>query len=173
MNVFQLAFTGLLTSVFAVSAIANDGDTDKVRIGTYDSRAIAIAYAPSKFNPVKNNMKKYEQAKTDNDKEKMKMLEDWGKKHQRQLHRQGFSVVPVNDLLAHVKDQIPGVAEKAGVVAIVRYCDFTSDQVEIVDVTDQLIQLFDPSEKTLKWVREIKDQKPVDLDDLSDDHEND
>jgi hypothetical protein len=39
------------------------GDTPKgkkIRIGTYDSRAIAIAYAPSRFNPVREKMAAYQ-----------------------------------------------------------------------------------------------------------------
>ena len=170
MNTLRLALAGLLTAAFSITAMAEDGIKEKIRIGTYDGRAIAIAYAPSKFNPVKEKMQKYEQAKTDGDKEKMKSLEEWGEKHQRQLHRQGFSNLPVHDLLAHVKDEIPAVAKQAGVVAIVSKCDFTSDEVEVVDVTDRLVGLFDPSERTLKYVKEIKGQKPVDLDDLKEDH---
>lgn len=141
-------------------------ESAKVRIGVYDSRAIAIAFAPSKYNPVKENMKKYQRAKADGDKNKVKKLEEWGKKHQRQLHRQGFSIVPVNDLLEHVKEEMEGVAKKANVDAIVRKCDFVGNNVEVVDVTDELVKLFDPSEKTWKFVRSIKDKPGVDLDEV-------
>jgi hypothetical protein len=154
-------------------SIAEDGNPEKIRIGTYDSRAIAIAYAPSKFNPVKANMEKYNVAKIAGDKKKMKELEAWGEKHQRQLHRQGFSNLPVHDLLSHVKDQLPTVAKEAGVIAIVAKCDFTSETVEVVDVTERLVELFDPSEKTLKYVREIKNVKPIDIDELDDTHKDD
>ena len=107
----------MILAVVAHSALV--ADEEKVRIGVYDNRAIAIAFAASKFNPVSEQMKKYEAAKKAGDKEQMDKLEAWGKKHQRQLHRQGFGRVPVNDLLAHVKDQLPEVAKRNRVQAIV------------------------------------------------------
>ena len=158
--------TLLLLAMVPVSLHAYGQEGTKTRIGTYDSRAIAIAYAPSKFNPVAENMKAYEKAKAAGDEKRMEELEQWGKKHQRQLHRQGFAIVPVTDLLDHVEDKLPEVAQAAGVVAIVRACDFQSDQVELVDVTDRLVELFDPSEKTLENARSIRTKPPVDLDDL-------
>ena len=160
-----LSLSLILISWCLPGFVLGDGN-DKIRIGVYDSRAIAIAFAPSKYNPVKEKMKKYQQAKADGDKKKMKELEEWGKKHQRQLHRQGFSIVPVDDLLEHVKDQMDDVAKKVNVVVIVRKCDFVGNNVEIVDVTDQLVELFNPSEKTLKFVRSIKDKPGVDLDEV-------
>lgn len=138
----------------------------KIRLGVYDNRAVAIAYAPSKFNPVRKKMEEYKKAKAAGDSERMKELEQWGEKHQRQLHRQGFARVPVDDLLAHVSDELPEVARRAKVDAIVWRSDYSMPGVEVVDVTDELVKLFDPSEKTLKTVEEIKKHKPVDLDEL-------
>ncbi len=133
-------------------------------VGVYDSRAIAVAYAPSKYNPAGSKIKEYNEAKADGDTKRAKELEAWGEKHQRQLHRQGFGRVPVNNLLAHVKDKLPEVASKAGIDVIARQCDYTSQNVEVVDITKKLVLLFDPSEKTLKIVEELKKHAPVDLD---------
>jgi hypothetical protein len=47
-------------------------------------------------------------------------------------------------------------------------CDFTGDQVELVDVTDDLVKLFDSSEKTLQSVREIRKIKPMKLTAIAD-----
>ena len=58
----------------------------KVRVGIYDNRAIAIAYAASSFDPVSGKMKEYEAAKQAGDKKRVKELESWGKAHQRLLH---------------------------------------------------------------------------------------
>jgi hypothetical protein len=158
-------FACFLSGGVLTGAVLGD-ENQKIRIGVYDSRAIAIAYAPSKYNPVSEKMKEYRQAKADDNQKKMKELEEWGQKHQRQLHRQGFSFVPVGDLLENVKDQMSAVAKKAKVVAIVRKCDFVGENVEVVDVTDQLVELFGPSEKTWKTVRSIKDKPAVDLDEI-------
>ena len=139
---------------------AND---KKVRIGTYDSRAIAIAYAHSRFNPVKEKWAAYEKAKATGDREKIKELEAWGQEHQRQLHFQGFSRVPVDDLLAPVKDGVAKLARERNLAAITMGCDFTGKEVELVDVTDDLVKLYDPSEKTLKTARSVRAVKPVPL----------
>ena len=135
----------------------------KVRIGTYDSRAIAVAYAASRFNPVKEKMAAYEKAKAAGDSAKMKELEAWGQEHQRQLHFQGFSRVPVDDLLAPVKDGVAKLARERNLAAITMSCDFTGAQVELVDVTDDLVKLYDPSEKTLKMARGVRAVKPAPL----------
>jgi hypothetical protein len=133
----------------------------KVRIGTYDSRAIAIAYAHSRFNPVGEKMAAYEKAKAAGDREEIKELEAWGQEHQRQLHFQGFSRVPVDDLLAPVKDGVAKLARERKLAAITMNCDFTGGQVELVDVTDDLVKLYDPSEKTLKRARAVRAVKPA------------
>ena len=162
---------GILFSVATGSSTARADDSKKLRVGIYDNRAIAVAYAPSKYNPVSSKMKEYKEAKAAGDTERAKQLEAWGEKHQRQLHRQGFGRVPVDDLLAHVKDQLPEVARKAGVNVIAWGCDYAAPNVEQVDVTDELVKLFDPSEKTLKIVAQIKNHKPADLDEIEHNHE--
>jgi hypothetical protein len=135
----------------------------KVRIGTYDSRAIAVAYAASRFNPVKEKMAAYEKAKAAGDRATMKELEAWGEQAQRQLHFQGFGRVPVDDLLAPVKDKVAKLARERRLAAITMSCDFTGGQVELVDVTDDLVKLYDPSEKTLKSARAVRGTKPAPL----------
>jgi len=154
-----------LASVGVASA-AELGTKQKLRIGTYDSRAIAIAYAPSSFNPVKAKMADYEKAKAAGDLPRMKELETWGMQHQRQLHFQGFGRAPVDDLLAHVKAQVEKIGREKQLAAIVMTCEFTADNVEIVDVTDDLVKLFNPTEKTLEHVRAIRKVKPIPLVDL-------
>jgi ribosomal protein S8E len=145
---------------------AQEPKADRIRIGTYDSRAIAIAYAASDYNPVKEKMKEYDQAKAAGDQQRIKELEAWGEKHQRQLHRQGFANVPVHELLAQVKAKLPDIAKAHRLTAIVRQCDFVLENVEVVDVTQELVALFDPSEQVLKNVAMIKDKPYADLDEL-------
>jgi hypothetical protein len=149
---------------------ATAADAELIRVGIYDSRAIAIAYAPSKFNPAREKMRQFKKAKDDGNEKLMKELENWGEKHQRQLHRQGFAFVPVGDLLSHVEDKLPEVAERADVVAITRSFNFSTPSVEVVDVTDELVKLFDPSEKTLKTIQSIRGKRAVDLDELEQHH---
>ena len=145
--------------------------TAKTRIGTYDSRAIAIAYAPSRFNPVSQKRRELEEAKAASDETRVAELEAWGPAHQRALHRQGFGRVPVDDLLAHVAERLPEAARAAGVDAIVFQCDWSASGVEVVDVTGALVALFDPSPKTLATIEELRKHDPLDLDQIERGHE--
>ncbi len=163
------ALTGMSANADSQAQVRSQSNTE-LRIGTYDSRAIAIAYAHSKYNPVGEKMKVYKQAKKNGDTKLVKECEEWGEKHQRQLHRQGFGRIPVDDLLEHVKDQLPAVAQQAGVDAIVFDCNFNAEGVEVIDITMELAMLFDPPERALKSIKEIKNHDPVDLDDLDHDH---
>ena len=135
-------------------------------MGTYDTRGVAIAYAASKYNPVGEKQAEHEKAKAAGDTARMHELEQWGEKHQRQLHRQGFGRVPVGDLLEPVKDRLAAVAAKAGVEVIASSCDYSSGNVETIDITLQLVALYDPSEQTLRYAKEITHQPVVDLDAL-------
>lgn len=163
-----LAFLLLAASVAALSAQRGRGDQPAVvtKVGTYDTRAIAIAYAPSKYNPVAAKMQEHKAAKEAGDQAKVKELEAWGEKHQRALHRQGFGRVPVDDLLAPVADQLARVAQENGVSVITASCNYVAPGVEVVDVTDALVALYEPSEKTRKYAEQIRSVDPVDLDDI-------
>jgi hypothetical protein len=144
------------------------GKGEKLRIGTYDNRAVAVAYAASKFNPVRDKMAAYEKAKAANDEAQMKELRAWGERFQRQLHFQGFGHVPVGDLLAPVKDDVAALARRQRLAAVTMECDYTAANVELVDVTEDLVKLFAPSERTLKMAREVRQAKVVDLIKLAD-----
>jgi hypothetical protein len=140
----------------------------KVRIGTYDNRSIAVAYAASRHNPVKEKVADYERAKAAGDRDAVKELESWGQSHQRLLHFQGFGHVPVADLLEPVQDGVKEVAKRRGLAAITMACDVTAGNVELVDVTEDLVKLYDPTEKTLKTALGVRSAKPVDLIRLAD-----
>jgi hypothetical protein len=162
------SFLGLCGAVLlgCMSMAGPQSTPKKLRVGTYDNRAVAVAYASSRYDPVKEKMAEHERAKAAGDTEQMKALELWGESHQRALHRQGFSAVPVDDLLAKVEARLPEAAAKAGVDVIVYRCNYASSQVEVVDVTDQLVALFEPSSKTLSTISELRKQAPIDLDEV-------
>lgn len=134
----------------------------KIRVGVYDSRAVAVAYAPSKFNNgVSDLMTEYKEAEKNNDKEKMKTLKMMGSKSQDKLHMQGFGDYPVDDIMEKIMDSLPEVAKAANVDVITRRVAFSSPDVEIVDITKEIIKPFNPSDKTLKTIEELQKTKPL------------
>ena len=166
--VTSTAALGLLTSgtVFAQT------QTNKVRIGVYDSRAVAIAYANSAEGreSMKTAQTDYQKAKATKDEKKMKEIESRMKLQQRRLHEQGFSTGSVSSTMAKVKDALPEVARKAGVQAIVSKWElnYQSPEVEVVDVTDELVALFHVNEKGREWAKQIKDKPPVPIEQITD-----
>lgn len=139
----------------------------KLRVGVYDSRAIAIAYGNSDYLPAREMKQKYRAAKEAGDEARVKELETWGQDHQKKLHFQGFGRVPVTDLLELVKDRIPDVAKTAGVDVIAFECNYTGSNVEVVDITEELALLFLPNEKALTWLKEVRQVEPLSLIELA------
>jgi hypothetical protein len=139
----------------------------KVRIGTYDNRAVAVAYAASRFNPVREKAAEQDAAKRAGDKEKLKALEAWGERHQRMLHVQGFCRVPVTDLLEPVSEKLRALVKEQDLAAIVMSCDVAAPDVELVDVTEQVVELFEPSAKTRQVAQKVRGAKPASLLDVA------
>jgi len=139
----------------------------RLRVGTFDSRAVAIAYGGSEeFNQgIKKLMEEYKKAKAEGNEKKIKELEAKGRDAQVQMHMQGFSTASVSEFLAHIKDQLPAIAKEAGVDLMVSKWDlvYQSPDAEFVDVTDLIIKPFHPSEKVLKWIESLKDHPPISL----------
>ena len=55
---------GLCVSLWYAGAVGANATTPKLCVGVYDSRAIAVAYAPSKYNPVSQKMQQLQQAQS-------------------------------------------------------------------------------------------------------------
>jgi hypothetical protein len=147
--------------------------TNQMRIGVYDSRAIAIAYGNSaEFQQsMKSVRADYEKAKADKDDKKMKEIDARMRLKQRRAHEQGFSTGSVAGCMAKIKDALPGVAKKAGVQAVVSKWElnYQAPGVEVVDVTEELTALFHPNEKVQGWLKDVKNHAPVPLEEITDD----
>lgn len=161
----------LLAFLGDTPARVQEATTSEVRVGTYDNRAIAVAYAASRFNPVAEKMQLHKQAKQAGDLARVAELEAWGERHQRQLHRQGFARVPVDDLLEPVKTGLAEVARTQDLDLIAWSCDYAREGVQVVDVTDAVVALFEPSAKTLATVAQVREHAPVGLDEVESGHD--
>ncbi len=143
---------------------------DAIRVGTYDSRAIAVAYVHSGWGNERYEAKKKEmdKAKAAGDTEKIAELKAWGKAQQHKKHLQGFSTAPVHEYLEKVKKDLPKVAKSANVDVIVSKWefDYRSKKAKTVDVTDAIVKLYNPGEKTLKTIEELRKHKPVTEEDM-------
>jgi hypothetical protein len=152
-------------SFAAAEQPAEKSDKTEVRVGVFDSRAVAVAYAHSDWNAkrLKAKIPEMEKAKAAGDTKKIEELDKWGKAQQAKLHRQGFGTAPVHDLLKHVKDEIPQIAKETGVDIIISKWDvvYQNPSVELVDITDKIVEPFRPSQKTLSIIKDLVKQPPV------------
>lgn len=169
MSVFVLSL-GAIYVAHSVQRVQAAEKKKLLRVGVYDSRGIAIAYANSAHWEAILAEKKaaLEQARKDNDTEKIKDLESWGSQSQAKAHQQGFGTAPVHDYLAVVKDKIPGVAKEAGVDVIISKweVDYIATDADVVDVTMELAKLFEPREKAYEWIEQMKDIEPISREEL-------
>lgn len=172
MNRITIAVVAALAACLALAEVsqtsANSSTPSKIRIGVYDTRAIAIAWAASGYNPVKEKIADLRTARAAGDQRKVKELEAWGPAHQRLLHFQGFGRVPVADLLLPVRTEIARLAREKGLAAITMECDHVATNVELVDITDALVELYKPSDRTRQTVRSMRNVKPLGLLELAD-----
>jgi hypothetical protein len=108
--------------------MAGDGvvtNSTPVRIGVYDSRAVAYAHFWSGpyQSKLKEQMAAARAAKQAGDTARFKKLDATLRQTQDQLHRQVFSTAPADDALAALKGQIPEIEKQAGVTALVSRWD--------------------------------------------------
>lgn len=168
--VIALAVLIGVTSVHAGETATAGMTAPKIRVGTYDNRAVAIAWVRSDLNNLSELGKELEAAKKAGDQKKIDELNELGTALQRKLHFQGFGHVPVTDLLEVVEGRLDEAAEAAGVDAIVFECNYAGEGVEVVDVTDAVVELFEPTPETWKVIRDIRTHDPVPLEDIDHEH---
>lgn len=141
-----------------------------LRIGIYDSRALAIAYYQSPpgqkwFQELKSESAT---AKAANDAQKLKELEAAAIAMQELMHEQGFSTGSVSNIINVIKDKLPGIAKQAGVPLLVSKWDvvYHDPSIEYIDVTLPLVRLLAPEEKALKLIENLKNHDPVPIETL-------
>ena len=174
-------FATLALSALAVgsAALARQGNASaappapadaRVRLGTYDSRAVAIAYGRSKpfLDRVSELRAQHARARETGDQKAAERLAKEAQELQLRIHLQGFSNAPVDDVLAHIADRLPEVAQRRGVAAIVSSADYRDDaRVEVVDVTDDLTSLFEPDAQTQKVIADLMRQPPLPIEQVA------
>jgi hypothetical protein len=142
-------------------------DKARERIGIYDSRAVAVAYAGSAFQVRKmqgltTQLKKAREA---GDAKEVSRLEAEGKEWQATLHQQGFGTAPVDDILTNIASDLPKIREAAGVTALVSRWNQAElgnhPRAEQVDVTMKLVDAFHPTAKQRKYAIEIQKKSPA------------
>jgi hypothetical protein len=155
----QLVFLTLSFALAACSDAPNLSDSNPgERVGTYDGRAVAIAYAGSyRFKKWMQSFRaKHSRAKEAGDSTEVKALEAMIQRQQDTFHGQAFRGESIDDILALIPDETERIRREVGAVRLEKINAPRPGSVETVDVTDQFVELFRPDEKTRRSVREIR-----------------
>ena len=142
-----------------IGLVLSCSSSSTLRIGVYDSRAIAIAHANSSEGRefVMNLMTEMSQAKAEKNDSMMQHIEKKAKTYQVLSHLRAFSVGSVADMLEKHKAEVDSIAREAGVQLIVSKFElvYTGSGVEMVDVTLPLALMFKPSEQIIQMISGI------------------
>lgn len=157
---------------FALTGVAiSQPKPPPLRVGTFESRAIALAFWRSEegMKQINGIREKYEKAKAAKDEKRMKQLEIEGPGLQVRMHQQVFSTGSVTDIIEKMKTALPPIAKEAGVSLIVSKWQiaYKDPSVEYVDVTPQLAKLFNPSDEVMKMIEDLRKKEPVPIEKLS------
>jgi len=152
-------------------ASAQETEGESLRIGTFDSRAVALAYyrSPGVLDEMVGEMKvDRQEALEEGDSAKAEELEIRGKSMQHLMHQQVFSTGSICNLYPAFQARLDLVAQDAGVIAIVSKWElpYSTPGLDIVDVTYEVVALFETDEEVEKMVGELLVQDPVPLEDL-------
>ncbi len=136
-----------------------------LRVGVYDSRCVAVACGNSKYGQ-KEIQKMFDivhKAEAEGDTQTAQRTRRMAESMQDKRHLQGFGTAPVHDLLEPVKDKLPKVAADCQVDVIVSKWefDYLASDAQVKDITDELVALYDTTEKAMNWIQQMKDIAPL------------
>jgi hypothetical protein len=171
----SLLVLGAITLLSTSAANGQEAsDSGSLRIGTFDSRAIATAYYNSvefraEFQEKVHRLERdLEAARAAGDSAQVERMEAYMPAFKQIMHHQGFGVGSVRGIMQKLEEQLPQIAEDAGVLLIVSKWEVTHHDasVEVVDVTSQIVALFDPRDRVLQLVKDFRGLDPVPFDEL-------
>jgi len=161
-----------IISALLLSAGIVFGQTLKkdVVVGIFDSRVIAVAYYNTDAHKsyIKDLKAEHAEAEESGDTERARELETIGETSQELASKQAFSTWPVDNILKTIEEKIPEIAKQANVDLIVSKWNivYQNSGLELIDVTDVMVKLFNPDEQMLQMLEQMKQQPPVPLEEL-------
>ena len=179
MKKLTLALSLLLTGILALAITPRAQETTvttggTVVLGTFDSRGVALAFYRSAafMDTMMGLQEELAEAKADGNAEKVSDLEQRGPALQEEAHRRTFGSASVRELLDPHKEEVARIAESMGVDVVVSHWDqaYRGPKAQSIDLTLELVHLFDPGEKTLQVLDELLETEPVAASDLKHDH---
>jgi hypothetical protein len=142
-----------------------------VRIGIYDSRIAVFAWSRSDY--FREFLAKFgeqsDSAQKAHDTARIKELSASAMSHQHLLHLTVFSNGSAGFVMKLINDKLPELAKTSGVSIIVCKWElnYHDPSFEIVDLTNEVVQLFQPKEDISKMGKDIMKEKPIPIDEFT------
>ncbi len=126
-------------------------------VGTFDSKAVALAYYRSELwtTVLKAKMAERDSAKAAGDAKKTEELQKMGVSDQQLAHKQVFEGAPIPNVLQAIAPGFSAVAKAAGVSAIVSDVLYADPAVRKVDVTMQIVDWLKADVNTREMVKDL------------------
>jgi len=165
----------LMAALACFSGMWNSVSAEKkpktVKIGTYDSRIVVLAYSRSDLFEEQMKALKTECDALIKDTNLIKRNEGAYKMITFQYlnHQMVFCSGSAAAVLDLIKDKLPDLAKETGVSMVVSKWElnYSDPSVEIVDLTTQVANLFNPKENIDKYIAEFAKMDPIPLLDLT------
>ncbi|MBE0644361.1 MAG: hypothetical protein IH600_09805 [Bacteroidetes bacterium] len=139
--------------------------TAQMRVGVFDSRALALARFRSADydNPLKGMMQEMKAAKESGNDAEIARLNKLGGLHQAHMHDVVFGSGSINDCFAELKDRLSVIANEEHLDMIVSRWEtaFVASDVVLVDITGKLVEYYHPDEVVQKMLEGLKTVEPV------------
>jgi hypothetical protein len=168
--IVSLVFFWSLCLLASQEIVGAQTHSETVRIGTFDSRAVALAFWRSDegMGVLDGVSVELQKAREAGDEARVRELEAKGPAIQIRMNQQVFSTGTVTDILKRVQVQIPVVAENSGVSPVVSKWQITyqDPSVEMIDITMELVSLFSSTEDILARVKRVMETEPIPIDEL-------
>ena len=136
---------------------------ETVRIGTFDQRAVALAFYRSDLwaSTLRSKVAERNAAKQAGNTELVTSLEKWGKAQQELAHRQVFEGAPIPNVLEHLSPAFAEVAKDRHLAAIVSDLRYAAPSTQQVDLTDAIVDWLKSSSQTRAMVKTLRDKGPA------------
>lgn len=166
-SVLAAALT-LLVSDLAKAQVASQQAS---RIGTFDSRIVALAYyrSPQGIERMKPKWdRELRDAEAAGDSARVEELKLLMPSFQHLMHQQVFSTGSICNVLREIEDDLPAIAAETGVSVIVSKWElpYHGPDIEVIDVTANVAALFETDEETARIVTEMANVEPVPLEEM-------
>lgn len=153
-----------------ISAADNTRPAGSGRVGVYDSRAVSFAHfwAPQTRRDRDALVASARAAQSTGDEARLRELQSRINALQERSHLEVFSTAPAAEAMTALKDRLPALEAELGVDRLVSKWDEPALEgvpaADRVDVTDRLVREFEPDEKRLKTIEQMKTKAPLPLD---------